>query len=217
MTVFNDANKRNGRVIKIVPSYAYVQYRDDENIVAFFSAYNTLAQYYLDSMNALKLPYWPAPYLAGDLLSFVVEGIYGQTRPERRFSSEKFPDGAYNTTEYDTVAYNDQTDYEAGVSRYVPDEYWKRILTWDFYKADGQQFSIPWLKRRVARFLRGEAGRDPRIDETNDISVNVNDGVFEISIPKVEPGISVFLKEAIEQRMVRLPFMYIFNVTVRDS
>ncbi|EAB6759025.1 hypothetical protein HKU43_000330 [Salmonella enterica] len=43
---------------KILPAYPFVQYRDDPNIVAFFDAYNEIAQEYLDSLNNLALPCW---------------------------------------------------------------------------------------------------------------------------------------------------------------
>ncbi|BEN98698.1 hypothetical protein SMQC11_19870 [Serratia marcescens] len=48
---------------KIIPAYPYTQYNADPNIVAFFTAYNTLAQGYLDYLNALNLPCWTSPWL----------------------------------------------------------------------------------------------------------------------------------------------------------
>ncbi len=62
-------------VEKIIPSYPFVQYRDDPNIVAFFEAYNDMAQEYLDELNSLNLPYWPSASLSGKLLDWVVEGF----------------------------------------------------------------------------------------------------------------------------------------------
>ena len=43
---------------KILPAYPFAQYRDDPNVVAFFDAYNEIAQEYLDSFNNLALPCW---------------------------------------------------------------------------------------------------------------------------------------------------------------
>ena len=48
---------------------------------------------------------------------------------------------------------------------------YKRILTWFFYKGDGQAFTIKWLKRRVMRFLLGVNGTDPGINQTYQVSV----------------------------------------------
>lgn len=42
----------------IIPAYPYTQYNDDPDIVAFFDAYNKLAQGYLDYFNNLNLPCW---------------------------------------------------------------------------------------------------------------------------------------------------------------
>lgn len=50
---------------KIIPAYPYTQYNADPNIVAFFTAYNTLAQGYLDYLNALNLPCWTSPSITG--------------------------------------------------------------------------------------------------------------------------------------------------------
>jgi len=200
----------------IVPAYPFVQYRDDPNIVAFFTAYNTLAQSYLDQLNTFKLPYWPSSGFTGNLLDWVVFGVYGQTRPELQVSNEEFFEGPYDTQEYNTSIYNQLSDYTPGNSSYVPDEYWKRILTWNFYKADGQQFSIPWLKRRIARFLYGTNGRDPRLENTYDVSVTVENGVFNIRYPDVDNGTGTFLRDAIEQGMVYLPFQYTYNVFVTN-
>ena len=42
----------------------------------------------------------------------------------------------------------------------VTDDVFKRILTWHFYKGDGKNFSVRWLKRRIWRFLQGANGTD---------------------------------------------------------
>jgi len=44
----------------------------------------------------------------------------------------------------------------------LPDDIFKRILTWNLYKGDGNRFSMRWLKRRIARFLFGVNGIDPQ-------------------------------------------------------
>jgi hypothetical protein len=53
----------------------------------------------------------------------------------------------------------------------VSDDVFQRCITWDFYKGDGQQFNIRWLKRRLMRFLTGTNGTDPGINQTYNISV----------------------------------------------
>lgn len=199
-------------VNKIIPSYPFVQYRDDPNVVAFFDAYNEIAQEYLDEINSLSIPYWPSPALSGKLLDWVVEGIYGEIRPLLQVSQDAIAKGAYNTIDYNTIPYAGLKNYIPGATTYVMDDYFKRILTWNFYKGDGVQFNIDWLKRRIARFLRGPNGIDPPVTDTFDISVIPTNGVFAILLPNSNDQVGRSLKDAIEQRIVKLPFMYSFTV-----
>jgi hypothetical protein len=201
-------------VSKIIPAYSFIQYSDDPNVVAFFTAYNTLAQSYLSAFNALSLPYWPNSNINGYLLDWIATGIYGEARPYVKIAEGSVAKGAYDTVEYNTIPYARLKKYSPGKTQYLPDEYFKRILTWNFYKGDGFQFSIPWLKRRLARFIHGKAGIDPILQNTFDISVTSSKGVFDIKVPDYGDGIGNFLITAIGQGLVNLPFIYTFNVTV---
>lgn len=202
---------------KIIPSYPFVQYNDDPNIVAFFEAYNEIAQEYLDSLNGLNLPCWTSATIIGDLLDWIALGIYGQERPLLQVSEDAIARGAYNTIEYNTIAYARMKNYIPGSASYVPDDYFKRILTWNFYKGDGLHFCIDWLKRRVARFIHGANGIDPPLQSTYDVSVTVDSGVFSIAIPDYGNGVGYFLKDAIDQSLVNLPFIYTYSTTVVEQ
>lgn len=199
---------------KIIPAYPYTQYNDDPNIHAFFNAYNLLAQGYLDEMNILGLPCWTSPNVVGDLLDWIALGIYGETRPLLQISEDAIARGAYNTIEYNAITYAGLKNYIPGSASYVPDDYFKRILTWNFYKGDGSHFCIDWLKRRLARFVHGANGIDPPIQSTFDISVAVDSGNYEITIPDYGDGVGYFLRDAISQQLVKLPFIYTYTVTV---
>lgn len=201
-------------VKNVIPAYPFIQYSDDPNVVAFFTAYNSLSQTYLDGFNSLSLPYWPAKNINGYLLDWIAAGIYGQKRPYVKIAEGSVAKGAYDTVEYNTIPYARLKKYTPGKTQYLPDEYFKRILTWNFYKGDGFQFSVPWLKRRLARFIHGAAGKDPILQNTFDISVTNKKGVFEIKVPDYGDGVGTFLKTAIQQRLVNLPFIYTFNITV---
>ncbi|WP_336240432.1 hypothetical protein [Citrobacter werkmanii] len=204
-------------VDKILQAYPFVQYRDDPDVVAFFNAYNRMAQEYLTAFNGLSLPFWPAPEISGYLLDWIAEGIYGERRPSLQIAQESSAVGAYNTTEYNTIQYAGMRSYTPGSAQYLPDEYFKRILTWNFYKGDGFQFSIPWLKRRIARFIHGIAGLDPYLQHTFDVSITSNAGVFDIGIPEYGGGAGEVLKVAIDQQLVKLPFIYTYNTTVNEK
>ena len=80
---------------KILPAYPFVQYRDDPNVVAFFEAYNEIAQEYLDSLNNLALPCWTSESITGQLLDWIALGIYGVERPLLQVSEEAIARGAY--------------------------------------------------------------------------------------------------------------------------
>jgi hypothetical protein len=204
-------------VKKILPAYPFVQYSDDPDVVAFFLAYNEMAQEYLTGFNNLALPCWTSPYITGALLDWIARGIYGEERPQLQVSEASVAKGTYNSIEYNAVQYAGLKNYRPGSSLYLPDDYFKRILTWNFYKGDGFQFSTDWLKRRVARFIHGKDGIDPPLQHTFDISITSASGIFSINIPEYGDGVATLLKAAIEQELVHLPFIYQYSVTVTEQ
>jgi hypothetical protein len=152
-----------------IQSYLYQQYAYDNTtqyIQPFFTAYNTQSQTNLDRINNLNLPiYWG---LSGALLDWVALSLYGFERPVLPQGNSRTL-GLYNTNELNEFQYNEeyvlapQTFYEC------TDDIFKRCITWNFFKGDGMQFDIQWLKRRVVRFLLG--GANPNIQEHWQISV----------------------------------------------
>lgn len=160
---------------QIRQSYLYVQYNDDDALQAFVAAYNNLAQQFLDLMSGLNLPVYPL--VSRTLLDWVAAGLYGfPLRPT--LTSGTLPIlGAYNTVAYNVLPYGGQK--RSGVLVYTPvsDNIFRRIIIWHFYKGDGFQFNIRWLKRRIARFLfASPLCLNPNIDQTNQISVTFGEG-----------------------------------------
>jgi len=150
----------------IIPSYLYQQYSDDSDLQAFVNSYNLLAQYYLNTFNQLDLPIYTNPMISGQLLDWVAQGIYGFARPSLSAPTAFSTLGVYDTVPYDTIPYS--YDVKIGSNSYytVTDDYYKRILTWNFYKGDGYQYTTTWLKNRIARFLFGVNGAPLQIDQT---------------------------------------------------
>ena len=203
----------------IIPSYPYVQYNDDVNIEAFFSAYNQIAQTYLDGFNSLYLPVWTSATISGYLLDWVGTGLYGIPRPVLS-SGSNVSLGPYNTVPFNQKeAYNQQSTQSSGTYYSTTDDIYKRILTWQLYSGDGKQFNLQWLKRRVARFLYGSAGTDPNLTNTYTISAVINASshpgkdVVTITCPTIA-NVSLQLQAAIQQNIVNLPFGYTFYVTL---
>lgn len=139
-----------------IKAFLYLEYRDDDNLQAFIDAFNEYAQSYMDWLNSVGLPVYIG--LSGPLLDWVAQGVYGFLRP-------LLATGASQTVgPFGTVVFGEAPVFgeyrQVGPTDYylVSDDVFKRILTWHLYRGDGKQFSIPWLKRRVMRFLFGENG-----------------------------------------------------------
>ena len=192
-------------------AYLYWQYSDDDDLQAFFDAFNLYAQSYLDTFNGLNLPIYTG--LSGPLLDWVAQGLYGISRPGLQ-SGGSPARGPYNTLPYNTgVSYN---GYVAGLpSTYTAtsDDTFKRIITWAFYKGDGFVFTINWLKRRIYRFLNGINGVDLPIANTYGISVAFT-GAYAATITLATTPSSALFKQAANSGALELPFQTVFTVTL---
>ena len=202
-------------VANIIPSYLYVEYNDDDTLQAFVDAQNTLQQEYLDWFNTINLPIYTGPLIVDDLLDWVAQGIYGLTRPTLK-SGKSVDYGPYNTVTFNSLPFNTLKTVGAVSYLYVSDDIFKRIITWSFYKGDGFQFSIPWLKRRIQRFLNGTNGTDQGTDNTYPVSVTFGAGdtvTINISAASANPAAQI-LQEAVRRSAIPLPFQYTFTVVV---
>lgn len=199
-------------ITKILPSYVYQQYHDDENIVAVSNAINEYGQEYFDYSRDLKLFLYTD--LSGDLLDWVGSGLYGIERPVLSIASYAYS-GEYNTTVYNgLIPFNGMSVTTESEATYtVTDDIYKRILTWHVYKADGHVFTIPWLKRRIKRFLLGTNGEDVSISNTDDISVTVSNHTVTINASLTTYTDLLVFSAAVSSGAVELPFQYDFNVT----
>ena len=199
---------------KVLPSYLYVQYNDDSDLQAFVAAYNSATQSYVSWFNNINLPIYTQ--LTGALLDWVAQGLYGFTRPSLPTGLTNAV-GAINTIVTNTHPYN-YSKRATYTSFYVTtDDVFQRILTWNFFKGDGFQFSIPWLKKRVMRFLYGTAGAPLAFQQTYDVSVTFPSlGHCTIHIAPLSgqiPATAPYLKSAVVSGAVNLPFQYSFAVT----
>ena len=155
-----------------IPSYLYVEYNDDENLQAFIAAFNQLTQQYVNFFNEIGLPVYTGAPISGPLLDWTAKGIYGMSRPSLPGAGSTLIYGPFNTAKFNSLAFN-QRKTVAPTNFYVAtDDIFKRIITWNFFKGDGQVFNIRWLKRRVLRFLLGANGVDPGVSETYQVSVS---------------------------------------------
>ena len=176
----------------IIPSYLYEEYSDDSDLQAFVSSYNQLAQTFLNTVANLNLPIYTADAISGPLLDWVAQGLYGISRPSL-FTGESTIVGELNTYEMNVQKLDWSEIVGPTNVTATSDDTFKRIITWAFYKGDGKTFNVQWLKRRIMRFLIGEDGTAPPIDQTDQISVtfganNSGDIRFIDQITKIISG-----------------------------
>lgn len=164
-----------------IPSYLYQQYADDDDLQAFITSYNSLVQGYVNWFATALLPVYTSPAVFGALLDWVAEGLYGMERPSLSSGLNRTK-GPLNTYAYNTLPLNRRKLVGPTDVTVTSDDVFKRIMTWNFYKGDGNVFSIKWLKRRILRFLTGENGTAPNIDSTYNISVTTGPGVISIKV-----------------------------------
>lgn len=210
-----------------IPSYLYQQYADDDDLQAFVAAYNEATQVYVDWFANIGLPYYQG--LTGDLLTWVIQGLYGLPKTAIQ-SSSNTAQGPLNT-----LALNTQPlDFFLPGSQTVfalDDDTYQRILTWDFYKGDGKRFCMRWLKRRVMRFLVGTHGTDPQpidpgfvvgaenteaigaVIASGECTVTIHQTVLKALTP-LKPGIIQFFQTAFEAGALELPAQYSYSVSI---
>ena len=164
-----------------LPSYLYEQYDDDSDLQAFVDAYNAISQAYVTWFATVGLPVYTNVSIAGTLLDWVAQGLYGMSRPS--LSSGRNRDiGPLNTYAPNILAPNQRKTIGASNVVATSDDVFKRIMTWNFYKGDGNTFTVRWLKRRIMRFLLGVNGTAPNIDNTYPVSVTYGNGFIAIRI-----------------------------------
>jgi hypothetical protein len=156
----------------VIPSYLYQQYSDDDDLQGWCECQNLMQQDYVDTFNALNLPIYPGPIVSGALLDWVARGVYGMSRPALRTGIPQVM-GPLNTygpnwlvPMWQEVGPHESIKFALNVWMLVGpgnvvianDDVYRRILTWHFYKGDGNYWSVRFLKRRVWRFLYGKDG-----------------------------------------------------------
>ena len=189
---------------KILPAYCYQEYADDPNIVAFFNAYNQIAQGYMDYVLGLNLPIYTQ--LSGPLLDWVGAGLYGFPRPTIGIpAGAVFGSGLFGSAIFGVGAVG---------SALVSDDIYQRILTWKMYRGDGFNVTIPFLKRRMMRFILGTNGTAPLIDNTYPISISAPEsGVMQININAPAYATSVAnLVQCMNGGILDWPYQYPFNI-----
>lgn len=194
-----------------IPSYLYQEYQDDDNIASLVMSYNDIAQNFATFFNQIGLPVYTGGQISGSLLDWVGQGIYGIARPVFTTTATLRAGPIATFAIASGVTIGGYLYEESGTATVATDDIYKRVMTWNLYKGDGFQFSTPWLKRRIYRFLNGINGTDPGVSQTYTISVDETPGEFAITVPNTTAA--QFLSQAFANGVLNVPFQYSFEVT----
>lgn len=195
----------------VTPSYLYAQYSGDADLQAFVDAYNSITQGYLNWFNTTPLGLYTGPNINGLLLDWIGQGVYGVPRPV----IGTFTTGAtnaLNTMPVNARAVNENLTTSSGTATVVNDDIYKRALTWRMYRGDGVQMSIPWVRRRVARFAFGAGGADIDIGLLPNVGITQSGSAMTITVA-TSPATQA-MQSLISQGHLPLPFQMTYTVTL---
>jgi hypothetical protein len=201
----------------IIPAYPYIQYADDDDIQAFFAAQNEYAGQYLLWYQSLNFPIYTGDPIDGTFLDYVGTNLYGIPRPYITTGSESYI-GATATFFAGELATATRLITSSETLQSVSDDIYRRVITWNFYKGDGFQFSIPWLKRRINRFMFGVNGIPPNPqDNTYAVSISVSNSEYTILVDTPDPSPGPFLNALMQSGLCYVPFMGTFSLTASTN
>ncbi|MHB8372203.1 MAG: hypothetical protein ACYDBI_05790 [Thermoplasmataceae archaeon] len=162
-------------------AYPYAQYQSDDNIQAFFDAMNAYGTAYHQWFTGTPISVYTSSAVFGSLLDWVGTNYYGLIRPVIGAPSAAYQ-GGMNTFPMNSIAMNGNIVSSAGGNPVTAsDDLYKRTLTWINYRGDGWNFSINWLRKRVARFIYGVGGTDiSDVGLTANIRISVSSGSYVV-------------------------------------
>ena len=195
----------------IVPARTYREYSNDENVQAFFGSLNTIQQGILTWFAETPLAVYTSPNIYGPLLDWTLTGIYGIARPILTTTVTRIA-GPLATNVMGEHPMATLTTSQSGSSYAVTDDFYKRVATWTLYRGDGLHFTLPWLFRRVERFLGGVNGADVPIDLATRPTISVSGTAFTITTPST--AASEQLQQLMLQGFLPVPLPYTFTVTL---
>ncbi|WP_261505714.1 hypothetical protein [Burkholderia multivorans] len=190
----------------IIPSYLYKEYQDDPSLQAFVDSFNGLSQGYLDWFNQTPLGLYTSPFISGPLLDWIGNGIYGMPRPVLSTQSSTNIAG-FDSAAFNKVAFNGYIRTSSGTAELANDDIYKRAMTWNLYRGDGQMFTMGWLKNRVSRFINGVNGTDYPV-LNNPPSITVSGNTFTIT--SFEDSVFTSMQACIANNVLAVPFQYKF-------
>jgi hypothetical protein len=192
-----------------IPSYAYREYADDDNITCWFDQANSMTQYYVSWFFNANLPIYTEQ--SGSLLDWIANGLYGQYRPIL---------GGVLTTD-DVFQRCITWAFYKGDGKVFNVRWLKRRIQRWLTGSNGTDqgvnqtynISVTFSSPNVCHIniLTNSSGTSGGAFNTYQYNTTqYNEAYFNISIASL-------LREAIESGAVELPFMYEYIVTIDGS
>lgn len=200
----------------VIPSYLYQQYADDVNLQSFVDAYNTIAQAYLDWFNQTPFGVYTSPAIAGQLLDWIGQGIYGIPRPIFSTLATKYLTDATNQLPTNIIATDGSEHEQSGTAIVSNDDFYKRTITWATYIGDGRVCNASVLRKRIARFLYGSNGGDIMLTDAQNVSITVQTAPvkYAITLPSSANPAASYFQEGFNAGILPFPFQLSATVTI---
>jgi hypothetical protein len=125
-------------------------FEKSKDVRALFDTCNAELDSIIQSLSRLNL----GLYLdkEGAWLDWIAKGVFGFSRPSIAITELLSSQGGFNNFGFDKRGYGYSVNANTTAFVTLTDDQFKKYLQWHLWRGDGYQFSIPWLKARVARF-----------------------------------------------------------------
>lgn len=169
-----------------IPSETYFQYRRAGDMVWLFKSFGDFVNAYRGLLSTVSLGDFNNCQISGPLLKYVASCVYGINSNDVYWKKPKLSiNGTIASFRIDLLAIDSSFVFNPPSTKKIvlSDDLLRRILTWKLYRdyqletpanmnivpghgmdANGEyEFTVPWLKRRVARFLCGDGSQSIHI------------------------------------------------------
>jgi len=183
--------------------YAYTPHNINRNFKAFIDALNSTITAIIDTIKTIN-----ACYLldkTGDALDFYAAGVYGIYRPTIALGAIGEHGGGFGQRSFLTRFLSYDSGSGLAPTKTLNDDEFKRLIVWYLYSDDTKQFSIAWLKSRIARFLGVER---------KEININLLNSTIRIVLKKDNPY-SLIFKWLLISDYLNLPYSYKYIVILK--
>jgi hypothetical protein len=134
-------------------------------------------------------------------LDWFASGVFGFYRPTIAIGDAVRADGGWGAFGFGENGWGYGVLSSDPSFETVPDSIFKKVIEWHLYRADGFQFSIPWLRRRIQRFT-GESV----------VGITLSSWTFTIELSKNKT--TSFFKYLQSSGKLMLPEQYSYTVNL---